>query len=180
MSYHHLRVSLLICTFIFTLCSGAIADSPDSFRAQHKINTSHTELYSPKKLKLYIGGFLGASYKVELTDQTLTYQEYASGQQLKTNQIIVPTKKQWQEFREALDSIQIWQWRKEYLNTSASDGTQWSVEIEYANRYIIASGNNRYPSDDSVNGDSDTAESSKVFTQYLLAVRNLLGEKKFQ
>ncbi len=173
MSYHSLKVLLLICA----LCGGAIADS---LQANPKINTSHLEINSPKKLKLYIGGFLGSSYKVELTGQTLTYQEYASGQQLKTSQNIVPTEKQWQEFWEALEAIQIWEWRKEYLDTSASDGTQWSVEIEHANRYIIASGNNRYPSDDSVSGDSDNAESSKVFTQYLLAVRNLLGEKKFQ
>src|SRR5437667_1580778 len=99
----------------------------------------------PEKFTASIGGFLGATYGVELQDGNLLYS--AAYAPRKTTSIkITPTAQQWREFRRALDEISIWQWQTNYPNPGGIyDGTQWALEIKYQDRTLRTQGNNNFP-----------------------------------
>jgi hypothetical protein len=119
----------------------------------------------PKRFSADIGGFRPHSYSVELRDGTLTYTVYGRGHSNPDPTAITPTEAQWHEFRQTLDELQVWQWRAEYENPGALDGTGWSLDIAYADRGIKTSGSNSYPS---------------AFKRYLAAIQQLLGGKSFE
>ena len=131
---------------------------------------------TPKKFSAYIGGFLGTSYTVELQNGVLNYSEAKSPKDIKTNQIS-PTPEQWLNFRHELDNIKIWSWKTNYPNSKVYDGTQWSIDIEYPDHVLHVRGNNNYP--EKSGKPNNKPEPTKVFKDYLAAIQNLLGGKKF-
>lgn len=132
----------------------------------------------PNKFSAYIGGFMGASYSVELHDGALSYTIYEKGHMNPKQKTITPTESQWREFRQTLDDLRIWNWHTDYPTNVVVDGTQWSLDIAYADRALHAHGDNNYP-DDTGKPNGDT-KSSKAFDRYSGAVQKLLGGEAFQ
>src|SRR4051812_44860592 len=61
----------------------------------------------PKRFSAYIGGFMGASYKLELNDGVLTYTTFGGGHTNPKHATIKPTEAQWREFRQTLDDLKV-------------------------------------------------------------------------
>ena len=132
---------------------------------------------NPQKLSARIGGMLGATFRVELSGRTL---EYSVTRRRETSAPVkvTPTAEQWREFRKALDEVIVWRWKSDYLNRRVMDGTQWSLDIAYADRSIKAAGSNSYPDDKGkANGQP---QFTPAFARYLAAVEKLLGGKTFK
>ena len=84
--------------------------------------TSAAELSPiPQRFSAHIGGFMGASYSVELHDGLLTYTIFGKGHINLKQETITPTEAQWREFRQTLDDLRIWQWRTEGLLAQSWD-----------------------------------------------------------
>jgi hypothetical protein len=131
----------------------------------------------PRKLSARIGGMLSVTFQVELTDGALVY---TSSRARETTELvkIKPTPDQWREFRAALDDINVWRWEPSYINRKILDGTQWSLEIEYADRSLKTGGSNSYPDDKGKpNGQP---QSTPAFARYRATVEKLLGGKMFR
>ncbi len=133
----------------------------------------------PKTFRAHIGGFGGGDFVVELRDNVLTYTARARerGQPART-ETIVPSAAQWREFRAALDDLRIWEWKKEYASKGIVDGTQWSIDIAYADRSLAAQGSNNFP--DAGGQPTGDPVPTKTFQRYLAAVKNLLGGREFE
>lgn len=132
----------------------------------------------PKDFSTTIGGFLGTSYRLEWHGGVLTYTTSGGGQSNAKRTDITPSEAQWREFRLALDGLKVWQWRAEYPNDSTRDGTQWSLDITYADRAIKSHGSNCYP--EASGKPNGKPEPTKAFQSYLDAVQKLIGGKSFQ
>jgi hypothetical protein len=134
----------------------------------------------PTRFTVGIGGFLGASYSVELRDGALLYTSYTSpegGRRNQKQETLTPTAAQWRDFRRTLDDLKVWQWRADYPNHGVSDGTQWSLDIAYADHSLTAHGDNNYP--DVTGKPNGSSDSTKTFNRYLAAIKKLLGGKSF-
>jgi hypothetical protein len=132
----------------------------------------------PKHFGASIGGFLGSSYQLELHGDTLTYTASGRGHRDPQRATVTPTPAQWREFREALDALKVWQWRGNYPTNGTMDGTQWALDIGYADRALEAHGDNNYP--DSTGKPNGAPEPTKTFNLHLAAIRKLTGGKTFQ
>jgi len=88
---------------------------------------------------------MGVSYSVELHDGLLTYTIFGKWRINAKQETITPTEAQWREFRQTLDDLRIWQWRTDYPSNGVVDGTQWSLDIAYADHTLHTHGDNNYP-----------------------------------
>jgi hypothetical protein len=126
---------------------------------------------APKKFSAAIGGFLGASYRVEMTGaDTLIYTHTprASGGPPKAEQATVKvTDAQWKAFRAHLDTAKVWTWKENYVNNGIVDGTLWNFIADFGDKKIESRGRNAYPE-------------QAQFDAMLAAVRELLGGKEFR
>jgi hypothetical protein len=134
---------------------------------------------APEKFRAHIGGFGGGDFVVEWRDQVLTYTSRARerGQPARTESI-VPTPAQWREFRAALDELKVWQWKSEYTNPGIMDGTQWSLDVVYADHSLSSQGSNNFPKADGKPAGQPAP--TKTFQRFLGAVKNLLGGREFE
>ena len=132
----------------------------------------------PERFKAFIGGFLGTSYSVELRDGVLVHRTSGRGRPKPIQTTSRPTPAQWREFRDALDELKAWRWRAEYPTNGTMDGTQWSLEITYADRSLNSHGSNSYPEDDAT--PNGKPEPTRAFRRYLAAVRKLTGGLAFE
>ena len=124
-----------------------------------------------------IGGLLGTSYSVKWQDGNLDYSASEGGKIIDSAKI-TPTAKQWKVFQKKLDQLKVWKWHDNYYNTDILDGTQWSLEIKYADCSLKTNGSNAYPD---ANGKANNDfKGTKEFDEYLKAVEKLLGGKKFE
>ncbi len=135
---------------LFTLVVGVLAVSSNAGPAR-----------MPQKLSLYIGGYGGGRYHIDLVEGALRYRVLKN--QKETVETITPTAEQWDAFAKALDTLGVWDWKKAYEIVS-EDGTQWSAEIVEEGHKLESTGNNAYPPD---------------FKKYLAAVKALLGGRAF-
>ena len=131
----------------------------------------------PKHFIARIGGFLGASYSVELRDGALLYTSSESGQRNQNHATLTPTAAQWREFRQTLDDLKVWQWRADYPRQGTVDGTQWSLDIAYSDHSLTAHGDNNYP--DATGKPNGRPEPTEAFNRYLAAIKKLIGGKSF-
>ena len=126
----------------------------------------------PTKMSLGIGGFLGASYRVELLEGTSTVQ-YLYNPQTFTNlkgtkeeKIEIPLER-WTAFRKSLDAAGVWGWKTQYVHKGVADGTVWDLTIEWGDHKIKSKGDNAFPR-------------QKDFVVFKTAVSELLGGRKFE
>ena len=132
----------------------------------------------PKQFHAYIGGFMGLSYNVELRGGRITYSVFEGHSSKPNATTITPTAAQWCEFRQALDGLKIWHWLGDYPSQGVMDGTQWSLDIVYADRVLKTKGDNNYPDD--TGKPNGKPEPTSTFNCYLAAVKKLLGGENFQ
>lgn len=129
----------------------------------------------PVRFIAHIGGYFSRCHDVELDGTTLVYAASAPGTFQPKRTSITPTDAQWREFRQALDELGLWQWHAEYINDGMCDGTQWSLEIAYADRALKTYGSNSYPG---ANGEPvDDPGQSTAFQSYLAALGKLTGKR---
>lgn len=126
----------------------------------------------PTKLTLGIGGFIGASYRIELMDGTDTVRylsnpnTFTGAPGTKEEKLTIPNER-WAKFRERLDKANVWDWKKAYIDHQIVDGTKWHVTIEWAGKKVDSEGSNAYPE-------------PKQFSAFEKAVEELLGGKPFE
>lgn len=126
---------------------------------------------APKKFSAAIGGFLGGSFRVEMTaPDTLVYthnpRTFTGGPN--TNQTTVKvTDAQWKAFRAHLDTAKVWTWKSDYVNNGIMDGTLWNFIADFGDKKTESHGRNAYPE-------------QAQFDAMLAAVRELLGGKEFR
>jgi len=92
---------------------------------------------------------------------------------------IKPTPKEWSEFRHDLDSINVWQWRDDYVAHDILDGGGWSLEVKYADKRVKSAGENAYPG---TNGEPTKVQDGKTTEPYrrlMNAMKILLGGRQF-
>ena len=131
----------------------------------------------PTRFIARIGGFLGASYSVELRDGAVLYTSSERGLRNQQHATLTPTVAQWREFRQALDELKVWQWRTDYPRQGTVDGTQWMLDIAYDDHSLTARGDNNYP--DATGKPNGKPDSTEAFNRYLAAIRKLIGGKSF-
>ena len=85
--------------------------------------------------------------------------------------IFRPTEEDWIEFWKKINDLDVWGWEESYHNLCL-DGEDWSLSIEHEGKSISSEGGNAYPV---VKGTNY----GKVFTNFLQAIDNLIGEKLF-
>lgn len=133
--------------------------------------------YYPKVFSAGIGGYMGNSYAVEWKDGQLCYKAFGRGYKPKRTKskepYPAPSKADWQEFWDKLDRIGVWDWKTHYSEPGVTDGTSWSVEIDYNGRKLETGGSNAYP------GQSDESGYSPEFEAFLKAVQKLIGGMDF-
>jgi len=145
--------------------------------AAHPVVGADEQSQVPTRFTARIGGFLGASYSVELHDGALLYTSSERGQRNQQHATLTPTAAQWREFRQTLDDLKVWQWRADYPRQGVVDGTQWMLDIAYADRSLIARGDNNYP--DATGKPNGSPNSTEAFNCYLAAIKKLIGGKSF-
>lgn len=132
---------------------------------------------APTRFTARIGGFLGASYSVELHDGVLLYTSSNSGQRNQKKEKVTPTAAEWREFRQTLEDLKVWRWRADYPSQGVLDGTQWMLDIAYADRSLTTHGSNNYP--DTAGAPNGKPETTEAFNRYLAAIRKLIRGKNF-
>ena len=129
----------------------------------------------PDRLIINLGGFDGPSYELVLSNGVLWYKsgDYIFQLESRKAEPIQPSDEQWKNFRESLDQLDVWNWKTNYVDLKVLDGTQWGLTIAYSNRTMTIEGSNGYP------GSKD-AQPSDLFNNFLSAVEQLIGGKKFR
>ena len=128
----------------------------------------------PKSMKLYVGGY-ETSCNVHLNEEGQLIYECDGYKDLQSlieenlsdesrdvecveketsrtsgnaqiKKIIEPSAADWEDFRNLLDTLKVWDWQKRYEPLAITmDGTHWSVSIEYEDCQIKSKGSNAYP-----------------------------------
>ena len=154
----------------------------------------------PERLCISIGGYFGPCYDVTLKKGRLTYT-YSSGpssaqkeqrdvvnpelrrlmglKPLPQPEEIQPSARQWQTFRRALDRLNVWSWKRKYLDPHVCDGVGWSVKIAYSDRSLVSGGSNGFPGRDGRAISSRADGTDKTFAKFCRAVARLVG-REFQ
>ena len=150
--------------------SGSANSTPDPDwqlpAGDHEID----DAWPPTEFMASIGGFSGASFKVELnTDGALVYHHNPNGftEWGGTTEEIVVTEEVWNDFRDQLNVAEVWTWRKRYDDPKIADGTVWKLRIKYSDQTIVSSGSNAHPK-------------QKQFNVFLDAVSRLADGKPFE
>jgi hypothetical protein len=133
----------------------------------------------PGKFEARIGGYLGMSFSAILAENGLEYTEFAEQYVPLAAKIFRPSAKQWHALEQALDEIDVWRWKKEYLNPKVRDGTSWEFECEWGPRKVRTGGSNAFPADDDPRKLALEKE-SKRFDRFLAAISRLLGDEPFE
>jgi hypothetical protein len=117
------------------------------------------------RLTVFIGGYMGNSYKVELKNNVLVYEVLSYGYKPKSIEEIQPSDAQWKKFINDLKILNVSKWKSEYRDPSICDGTGWSAKAAFDGRITSSSGSNAYPDN---------------FESFLEAVSSLIGGRKFE
>ena len=104
----------------------------------------------PKTLVFSEQSFGSEGYYVELCGEKLLFStDYPPFWQLKSllneeqddesdgQAYTIPSEAEWIAFRETLDKINFWRWKREYVDTGILDGVQVEITIEYEKKKKI-------------------------------------------
>lgn len=149
--------SSIIITLLLGLLAGCQAP---------KNQVSKPEDFVPVAFHAYIGGHFGPSYEVKfIPPSKVCYTAFVGGKK-KVEEFNIPMG-YWAGVRFRLDEARVFQWKNKYRNRGVSDGTQWSLEIEYKDKKKEIWGDNAYP---------DYGE----FKEFLSIVSDLVYNNKFE
>ena len=94
-------------------------------------------------LNFSIGGFSQGNEKIIWQDNKLYH--FFDGSFLDQD-FITPSNKDWEQFWDVVDAINVWNWKKDYHNDDVLDGTQWELAIKRSGkRKRRIFGSNKYP-----------------------------------
>ena len=125
------------------------------------------------KMRFSIGGYMGKSHLLELTDSGLwhTTTEF-SDPSTERKRRLEPTPAQWVEFWQAVEQLGVWDWQPDYTTPDVCDGTGWSLELRHAGRSVVSGGDNGYPG-----GDGPSYSRTSPFARFLRELEKLAGVK---
>jgi len=94
-------------------------------------------------LNFSIGGFSQGNEKIIWKDNKIHH--FFDGSFLDQD-FIIPSTKNWEQFWDVVDTIDVWNWEKDYHNDDVLDGTQWELTIKRSGkRKRRIFGSNAYP-----------------------------------
>ena len=100
-------------------------------------------LMKTEVLNFSIGGFSQGNEKIIWQDNKLYH--FFDGSFLDQD-FITPSNKDWEQFWDVVDAINVWNWKKDYHNDDVLDGTQWELTIKRSGkRKRRIFGSNAYP-----------------------------------
>jgi hypothetical protein len=124
----------------------------------------------PRIMQVFIGGHSGPSYEIVYDGRDLKY--YKAGDMHALTEIkpevVSISEEKWGAFLRSLDDIQIWRWKRRYVDPSVADGTTWSCVIVYdtqKDRTLVSYGSNGRPA---------------KFDEFLKAVATLVDGREFK
>ncbi len=118
----------------------------------------------PEVFEAWIGGYLGPSYHLLLSDAGITYKVYEYAYELHSTEVIVPSSTAWSRFFSTLDQVEVWSWQKVYKAEASCDPTTWYLSIAINGRKQVCRGINMF---------------APGFVEYLRSVRGLLDGRPF-
>jgi hypothetical protein len=127
----------------------------------------------PKQLTAKLHAVREGNYSIELKGTTLLYRTPQNKKDIR----ITPTPQQWRAFRQAIDEIDIWQWRSRY-DGHITDNGDWSLSIGYADKSVGTGGDGGYPEETAAAG-SCLRVTTTPFTRFRAAVQKLAGGRPF-
>ena len=94
---------------------------------------------STETLNFFIGGFPGTYKRIIWLNDKLYHkmdmgeheEEVTQGQVLN---VTTPSKKDWEKFWLTVDTLKVWSWEKEYINSDIIGGTEWELRIKREGR----------------------------------------------
>ena len=100
-------------------------------------------LMKTEVLNFSIGGFSQGNEKIIWQDNKLYH--FFDGSFLDQD-FIIPSNKDWEQFWDVVDTIDVWSWKKDYHSDDVLDGTQWELTIKRSGkRKRRIFGSNAYP-----------------------------------
>ena len=94
-------------------------------------------------LNFSIGGFSQGNEKIIWQDNKLYH--FFDGSFLDQD-FIIPSNKDWEQFWDVVDTIDVWSCKKDYHSDDVLDGTQWELTIKRSGkRKRRIFGSNEYP-----------------------------------
>ena len=94
-------------------------------------------------LDFQIGGFGSQTDRIIYRDNKVNHELFESDYILKSTE---PTSKEWEQFFDVMDSLKVWNWKKDYNDEGMLDGTQWELIIKIkGKRGRKIYGSNGYP-----------------------------------
>jgi hypothetical protein len=122
------------------------------------------------RLEARIGGYMGTSYVVSVSDDLETTWESWSYGQLQGQVAGRVTETEWAQFVAAIRACGVASWASDYCDPDVLDGTSWSVTVRLADREVTSGGSNAYP------GSARSHHGTTVdFDHFCSAVAELLG-----
>ena len=98
---------------------------------------------SIETLNFYIGGFSG-DYERIIWQNDKLYHFFERS--FLEEDFTIPSTKDWEEFWNAVDTLKVWSWKKDYYDEGVNDGTQWELRIKkQGKRGRKIFGSNAYP-----------------------------------
>jgi len=105
--------------------------------------------FKTEVLNFSIGGFSGDYERIIWQNDKLYhfFERNFNDEELdKVLDFSTPSTKDWDEFWDAVDTLKVWSWKKNYNNDDVLDGTQWELTINRAGRRRRRIfGSNAYP-----------------------------------
>ena len=107
-----------------------------------------------------IGGFPKGCQKIDWDGTFLNlYNPYEE----EPSDILIIDDASWSEFWGNIDKINVWKWKKEYLDENILDGVQWEILIKRKGK-----------SKRRIYGDNAYPEPNKIFKDFLTCVNKLI------
>ena len=128
---------------------------------------------STETLNFFIGGFFGGYERIIWLNEKLHHQLLMGGEpedeEARPDDVLnitTPSTKEWEEFWQTVDTLKVWSWEKEYINSDIIDGTEWELRIKReGRRRRRISGLNAYP------------QPKGTFNSFIKAINKLSGSK---
>ena len=126
---------------------------------------------STETLNFFIGGFFGGYERIIWLNGKLYHlmNGEPEDEEVRPEEVLnvtTPSTKEWEEFWQTVDTLKVWSWEKEYINSDIIDGTEWELRIKReGRRRRRISGLNAYP------------QPKGTFNSFIKAINKLSGSK---
>ena len=126
---------------------------------------------STETLNFFIGGFFGGYERIIWLNGKLYHlmDGVSEDEEIRPDQVLnvtTPSTKEWEEFWQTVDTLKVWSWEKEYINSDIIDGTEWELRIKReGRRRRRIYGLNAYP------------QPERIFNSFVKAINKLSRSK---